>query len=443
MDDSALPARDWRREARPRPHALLAWLVAGIALLACGGGDPPPPNLVLLIGDDHGYPDFGFMGSEIARTPHLDALAAEGVTFPLGYSTSSLCRPALRTLLTGLEPMQYERFEHTLAQQAEHPPQPAEVVRALDTLPRLLAERGYVSFQAGKYMEGHFEAAGFSEGMVEHLGPVGMKAADRLVRETLDPVLDFVEENADRPFFLWFAPKVPHLPHNPPERFRELYQDVDVPAWSRGYYASVSWFDDAVGRLLAHLDAQGLRERTLVVYLADNGWDPGPAERPEAMVLGGPKGKKSLYELGFRTPILLRQPGTLAPARHEQALVSIADLFPTLLQTAGARVPSGRIGRSLWPLLAGAAGPPRSELVGWTHVIRNAPNDRITGGYFWRDLRWRFLQPDGLPVELYDLSQDPTETRDVAGAHPEVVARATRAIRAWNRALPSVGGPAR
>ena len=93
----------------PPTGAGRGFLLAALAL-ACADAPPAPPNLVLIIGDDHGYTDFGFMGSEIVKTPRLDRLAAEGVVFRVGYSTASLCRPALRTLLTGLEPMQYHRL---------------------------------------------------------------------------------------------------------------------------------------------------------------------------------------------------------------------------------------------------------------------------------------------------------------------------------------------
>jgi uncharacterized sulfatase len=431
QDDSARPGRGWSGLRR------LGLLALSSLLLACGGGPPPPPNLVLVIGDDQGWPDFGFMGSQEVRTPRLDALAAESVVFPLGYSTSSLCRPALRTLLTGLHPMQYTRLHYGLAADSEDPVAAEQVVRAVDTLPRLLGERGYTSFEAGKYMEGHYAAAGFDAGMVEEVGPAGMRDADRLVRETMEPVFDFVDANADRPFFLWFAPKLPHLPHDAPARFAEPFREAGLDGRTWPYYAAISWFDEALGELLDHLDAAGLRERTLVVYLVDNGWDTAQPESLEHAVLGGPQGKKSLYELGFRTPILLRWPGTLEPARHEGVLISISDLFPTLLEAAGAPVPPDRIGHSLWPFLEGRAGPPRSELVGWTHAVRDAPGGRILGGFFWRDDRWHLLQPEGRPIELYDLAADPREANDVAEAHPDVVARGVRAIREWQRALPS------
>ena len=323
-----------------------------------------------------------------------------------------------------------ERAGHALSREA--------LMRAFaTTLPRLLAGRGYVSFQAGKYLEGHFAGAGFDQGMVEHAGAPGLEEGSRLVRETLDPALEFMRRNADRPFFLWFAPLLPHVPHDAPERFMQPYAERDLQWEARRYYASIGWFDDAVGRVVGELDSLGIRERTLVVYLADNGWDARPAREIEDAKLGGDEGKKSLYELGFRTPIVLNRPGSLAPARFDEALVSIADLFPTLLDYAGVAEPGGRSGRSLRPLIEGRAPWTREALIGHMHAIRSKAGERTNGGFFWRDARWHCLQPDGLPVELYDLDSDPLETRNVAHGHPDVVARATRAIRDWNRDLPS------
>ena len=215
-----------------------AAVVVAFLLFACAGGERAPPNLVLVIGDDHGYPDFGFMGSPVVQTPRLDRLAAEGVVFPVGYSTASLCRPALRTLLTGLDPSQYARMEYAARRSPDADAASTPLIREIQTLPRLLAERGYKSFQAGKYSEGHYRSAGFSEGMVEHPGNRGLRSSSRLVRESLDPVLEFVTENAERPFFLWFAPKLPHLPHDPPARHVALYAEADVWSGARDYYAN-------------------------------------------------------------------------------------------------------------------------------------------------------------------------------------------------------------
>ncbi|MBW2667774.1 MAG: sulfatase-like hydrolase/transferase [Deltaproteobacteria bacterium] len=141
-----------------------------------------PPNIVLIIGDDHGYRDFGFMGSEIVETPNLDRLATGGVVFPLGYSTASVCRPSLRSLLTGLHPLEFERFEQQRIRQGTKAVPKTPLRDIFQTLPTLLAERGYVSFQSGKFQEGNFENAGFTHGMTRTSGKVGRKQGIRIVR---------------------------------------------------------------------------------------------------------------------------------------------------------------------------------------------------------------------------------------------------------------------
>lgn len=402
--------------------------------LACGAAEPlAPPNLVLVIGDDHGYPDFGFMGSQLARTPSLDRLAAEGAFFRVGYSTASVCRPALRSLLTGLEPSQYVLRERAISERLGQKAPPLAVISEIATLPRLLGANGYTSFQAGKHYEGPYSVAGFDEGMILRAGPEARKAGTRILRETMAPVTEFIDRNRDRPFFVWLAPNVPHLPHDPPPEYLELYRDSGLPPRARRYFASVSWFDAAVGALVDHLEARGLRERTLLVYLADNGWDVSGSSDPSLYLLGGPRGKKTLHELGFRTPILFWGPGRIGAGQKLDSLVSIVDVFATLLDYAGVAAPVGRPGRSLRPVLEGTAAGGRDVLIGTMDGIRGDPPAGPRGGFFWRDRRWRYLERHRGGAALYDLDADPGETRNVAAAHPEIVARARREVRAWQR----------
>ena len=165
------------------------------------------------------------------------------------------------------------------------------------------------------------------------------------MREGLEPELEFIERNIDRPFFLWFAPVLPHLPHDAPAKYRQLYAD-SRPS-ERGYFANISWFDDGIGRLVDRVRELGLERRTLFVYVVDNGWDTRAAESAEVALLGGPHGKMSLHELGLRTPVLLRWLGGIEPAPHRDELVSLTDVFTTLLDYAGVPAPDGRIGHSL------------------------------------------------------------------------------------------------
>ena len=163
-------------------------LLAAIVAVACGEPPVDRPNIVLIIGDDHGYPDAGFMGSEIVKTPHLDRLAAGGTVFTTAWNTASTCRPSLLTLLTGLQPLQVDLWMQAnrrvpLAFSA------GEEIRQIETLPSLLARRGYRSFQAGKHWEGTFAQAGFTGGTkgpdVEGLPLIRMAGAPSIWSTTL------------------------------------------------------------------------------------------------------------------------------------------------------------------------------------------------------------------------------------------------------------------
>ncbi len=414
----------------PSAIGLAGLVFAGLFGTACEDGrsperPPTPPHIVLLIGDDQGYRDFGFMGSPIVQTPNLDRLASEGLLLRNGYSTSSRCRPALRTLLSGLEPLRYHVREAEIREDLASrglEGSAGQVVRQLATLPRLLGASGYASFQAGKYWEGRFEDGGFDAGMSRGHPHDGRG----LVREGLQPVLDFLDGLDGEPFFLWFAPLLPHLPHDPPARLLERYPD-SLDARLRAYYASASWLDEGIGELLAALEARGLRENTLIVFLVDNGWQARAGRR-----MDGPKGKGSLHELGFRTPVLLHGPGRIEPARRD-ALVSLVDLPPTILDYAGLEVPDDWPGRSLRPLAEGRVARVREQVAGHMLALRRQPGRRESppSGAFLRRGRWRYLLYSDGGEALYDLASDPDEELDLAPRRPELCAELRGRLLRW------------
>lgn len=450
------------------------WLAIPVALLlACGEPsevpDPPEgqiehPNVVLIIADDHGYPYFGFTGSEIVKTPNLDRLAAEGTVFTQGFATSNVCRPSMWTLLNGLYPLQMNVLAARRAQGtaraeslrlwqrwAEHY---VDVVRAdAHTLPRALARAGYVSFQGGKYWEGTFDVAGFDEGMSARLGgsrrhedessAQWVHRVGRILRVTLHPVLDFIDRNRERPFFVWYAPLLPHEPHNPPVEHLAKYPDRRLSESARAYYAMCSWFDEEVGKLLAQLERSGLREKTLVVFASDNGWhqDPDVEESPP---LGGPLGKLSHHELAFRTPIILSWPGRIPAGRVRSDLVSTADLYPTILGYAGLEVPRSRRGRDLRPLLGDGSARTRSYLIGSTTFARRPELDPEARSVPWTreavfhvtGADWHYVYNETRRQErLYDRPSDPRAARDRIAAHPEIARRYRGQIDAWKSEL--------
>src|SRR5262245_37991240 len=265
-------------------------IIAG--LLFASSGPAGRPNVVMIVSDDQGWGDYSFMGHPHIRTPHIDLLASQSLTFRRGYVPSSLCRPSLASMITGLYPHQHRITSNdpplpqgkTGAEANKDPmflAQRQEMIAYLDkvpTLPRLLAEKGYLSFQAGKWWEGNAcRCGGFTEGMTHGDPTKGGRHGDaglKIGREGLKEVLDFIDAAAgkSKPFYVWYAPMMPHAPHNPPERLLNKYKDkTDSPFIAR-YWAMCEWFDETCGELLDHLDKKGLAANTLVVYLCDNGW---------------------------------------------------------------------------------------------------------------------------------------------------------------------------
>jgi uncharacterized sulfatase len=447
------------------PRGTRQWATA-LAALALGlfGCDTAPrpvesPNLVLIIGDDVGVGDFGFMGSPHAETPHLDRLAEAGTVFRNGYSTASVCVPSLRSLLTGLHPYQWDARVAALKRRSIARPRGSEI-QDFTTLPGTLKQHGYASFQAGKLWEASYALAGFTDGMQEPGDSMAMGGSGiELGRSTMAPVLEFIDAHQAEPFFLWFAPRLPHLPHDAPERYREPFQGRGLSEKALAYHANLMRFDAAVGELLAHLEERGLREKTLIVYVSDNGWDQDPDSndwpRPG---FAGPRGKMTMYDLGFRTPIVVSWPGPVPGGAVRDELVSAVDLFPTFLDYAGVPPPGEQPGLSLRPILEGSGEWRRRQVVGSMRELRRwderTPAERQaadwqrvrTGGataFFVRTEDWHYVSNADLQTaELYRVSEDPREERNLVAERPALASLFRREIerRRPGRAVRRAGG---
>lgn len=449
------------RRARRTRSSLAARLAGAVLVLlsaGCQSAEAPPdrPNLLLIIADDLGYPYAGFMGDSVVQTPNLDRLAREGTLFRSGYVTSSRCRDSLLSIVTGLQPYQIKRHYAELASQRPRPTLPN--LREIGSIPGLLQARQYRSFQAGKFWGGTYASAGFTEGTksddtggAPFMRSAGGAEGNAIGRTTMQPVYDFIDQHAEEPFFLWFAPALPHNPMDAGARYRDLYAGQGLSDSAIRYYANVSRFDAVTGELLEHLEERGLTERTIVVYLSDNGWQQGPHESyPTAggFTGHGPKGKGSLHELGFRTPIIFRWPGQVPAGAVYDQLVSTVDVFRTLLDYAGVDAPLNRGGTSLRQLIEEGAGfapqiligqMPDAAIPGTTGGPASpASNEgaiealQIAEGFFLRSQAWHFLWfPTRERSELYSVVDDPDETRNVAASHPDLVARFQEQIRGW------------
>lgn len=421
--------------------------------------DPEPqarPNLVLIISDDQAWTDYGFMGHPHIATPHLDRLASRSALFRWGYVPTALCRPALASLATGLYAHQHRITGNDPAvigrnsNDHEYRVLREQVIQHIDrqpTLPRLLADVGYLSFQSGKWWEGSYQRGGFTHGMTRGFPEPGGRHGDdglRIGRDGMQPVLEFLElaTQEKKPFFLWYAPFLPHTPHNPPERLHARYRGRGLPDTVARYYAMCEWFDETCGDLFAKLRALGVEENTLIAYVGDNGWIQDPEGDGFA-----PRSKQTPYEGGVRQPILLSWPGTIPPSDRTNRVLSL-DLVPTLLEAAGVAVPEALPGQSLLPLAREGVALKRERIFGETfaHDIADLENPSASLLYRWViEGPWKLLLGyDGqlgryasvhrdriTTPQLFHLESDPHEKENVADKYPERVRALSEAVAAW------------
>ncbi len=420
-------------------------------------GSADPPNVVLIISDDQTWTDYGFMGHPAIQTPHLDRLASEGAMYSRGYVPTALCRPSLATIATGLYAHQHGITGNDPASLTDK--DRARLISHIDavpTLPKLLGDAGYVSFQTGKWWEGSPQRGGFTEGMTRGFPLPGGRHGDdglKIGREGMEPIFSFIDraKAQDKPFFLWYAPFLPHSPHNPPERILKKYRQPDRPVAIAKYYAMCDWFDETCGELLDYLDDKKLSENTLVVYVCDNGWiTAGPDTKlPEGWKPKfAPRSKQSPYEGGIRNPIILRWPGRTKVKADDKTLVSSIDLMPTILDACGLEAPEGLPGLSILDNASGRGRIKRDTLFGETfaHDIADIDNPSASLRYRWCiDGRWKLLlaydgqlgryapchEWDTVPIKLYDLKADPFEKENLVDKHPKMAVRLREKMDAW------------
>ena len=426
-------------------------LLTAVLSLASHASAAKPPNIVLIISDDQSWTDYSFMGHEAIETPNIDRLAKQSRLFKRGYVPSSLCCPSLASMITGLYP-------HQTKITGNEPPMPPggrnseqyrkqvqECVSFIDdlpTLPRLLAKRGYVSHQSGKWWQGHYSRGGFTHGMTHgdpkrggRHGDVGLKIG----REGMDEIFEFIEDAGDKPFFVWYAPFLPHTPHNPPKRLLDKYAKKTESKFIARYWAMCEWFDETCGQLLDHLDEKKLADDTIVLYLTDNGWIQRADNGRYA-----PRSKRSQYDGGLRTPIMVRWPGKVKPEDRPELANSI-DLAPTILKACGLAPTEEMQGIDL---LDDTALAKRKSTYGAIY-LHNAvdihkPSANLT--YRWlingdwklilphkENVTTRAKQKDTGETELYNLAKDPHERNNLAKARQ---GRTKRLAKQLNKLLP-------
>ena len=437
----------------------LPWLVfiAAVGLLS-GPAPCQPTNVIFLLVDDMGYADVGAYGNRYHRTPNIDRLAAEGMRFTDAYAAAPNCSPTRASILTGRWPARIGLTQYLPGNVLPH----ARMLQAqlpiglpLDetVLAEPLSAAGYATACIGKWHLGNGEYAperrGFDESFASsHWGShqtmfaphkrllvPDAKDGEYLTDQLTAAAERFLQQNVDRPFFLYLPYYAVHSPIQAKPELIDGYAGRSDPTGRQNavYAAMVEGVDRSVGRLLEQIEKLGLDERTAVFFFSDNGGVPSRAFNG-----GFRSGKGYLWEGGIREPLIVRWPGTVPAGTIERSPVSSVDFYPTILEIAEAPDLAGHAtdGLSLMPLLRGTGSLARDELF-W-HYPHYSNSGAKPAGVI-RRAGWKLIEfYEDSHVELYDLSQDPKESHDMAAAMPERARSMRFRLRAWRESVGAV-----
>lgn len=418
-----------------------------------------PPNLVIILTDDQGYADVGFNGCKDIPTPHIDSIAENGVRFTNGYVSFPVCSPSRAGLLTG----RYgQRFGHERNPTFQPDDPSSGLPLSETTLADVLGKVGYRSGIIGKWHLGvHPDLHPLSRGFDEFFGHLGgghryfpenltiretkdarneadsyrlwikrnhdpVKTTKYLTDEFSDEAVRFVERHKDVPFFLYLAYNAPHAPMQASEKYLSRFPDIKDEK-RRTYAAMVSAVDDGVGQLLAKLRELKLDENTLVFFLSDNG-GPEQANASDNGELRG--GKSDPWEGGMRVPFAAQWPGHLPKGLVYEKPVLSLDIFATITALAEATTDPARPldGVDLMPFLSGEnSGPPHDTLYlrkfdQGVFAVRSGDNKLV-------------IPKANSAAELYNLSTDIGESKNLAREKPETLDELEKLRDAWNRQL--------
>jgi arylsulfatase A-like enzyme len=305
------------------------------------------------------------------------------------------------------------------------------------TIPMLLKDLGYLSFQSGKWWGGHWSEGGFTHGMTHGDPARGGRHGDeglKIGREGMDPIFDFMDEAIEKkkPFFVWYAPFLPHSPHTPPDSLFQKYLPKAPTKTVASYWAMVEWLDITVGQLVDRLEQKGLTENTLVVYVTDNGWIQDP-EKPNVYAPGS---KQDPQDMGIRTPIIYKWPKKIKPRMDTENLASSIDIATTTLAAVGLKPLESMQGINMMDQKAVAKRKTIFSL-DFTHdmVAANHPEKSLESRMMITS-KWKMIVPEETnanikSVLLYDIVNDPKEEKNLASANPKVVTSLLKELDSW------------
>jgi arylsulfatase A len=434
-------------------------LVLSLLLLvltqAVHAADTAKPNFIFVLVDDLGATDLGATGSKFYETPHLDALAKDGMIFRNGYSACTVCSPTRASFLTGKSPAQLRITDWIAGHKRPNaklkiPDWTLALPQSETTIAEKLKTAGYATALIGKWHLGPDDPSAhgfdfvfaqmggqprnyFSPYNTPNIpnGPAGEFLSDRLTAEAEK----FMEQNKERPFLIYLPHAAVHTPiqakKEVTEKYRKKAEQLGAEAQGQPAYAAlVESVDDSMGRLRAKLKELRLSERTAIVFTSDNGGLLGGPKQPVTKNLGMRAGKGSAYEGGVRVPVIVHWPGVTKPGSTSDVPVVTADFFATFSEMAGLPgSPAPDEFRSLVPLLRGT-GDIAPRPICW-HYPHYHPGGATPYSAI-RDGDWRLLEffEDGR-LELYNLAADPLESKNLAAEKPEEAARLHGKLKTW------------
>jgi len=442
------------------------------------------PNVLLILADDMGYGDFGCFNGGRSQTPTLDRLAGESLCLTQHYSASPVCAPARASLLTGRYPHRTGAIDTLELRGLDR------LALRERTIADLLRPAGYVTGLVGKWHNGALDAryhpnrrgfdefSGFCGGWAPYFGwhlernGVALRDDGRYLTDVLtDDAIGFIQRHRRGPFFLHLAYNAPHYPYQSLDADLAPFAESGDTLAVRHIYGMLRSMDRGIARVLEALDRAGIADDTLVLFSSDNGPQfGGQGEMCSDRFNCGFAGAKTLvYEGGIRLPMLLRWPAGLPSARTVESMIHFTDWLPTLLAAAGAEPPADLAldGIDVLPVLRGEGGRvPSQRFWQWN---RYTPAGECNAAM--RDGKWKLVRPaigalmavspadfamdvdakyhpekypdilrDALPQadsavaapsQLFDLDADPSESCDLAAAHPDRVLRMERALGRW------------
>ncbi len=423
------------------------------------------PNIIYILADDLGYGDLSCYGQKMLKTPNLDKMAAEGIRFTQHYAGSTVCAPSRCVLLTGLHTGHCRIRTNGQQKLKEEDVTVAEVLR----------DAGYATGCVGKWGVGRPDDVdpkrnGFdyfygyiSMNHAHNCYPewvirngkrvplrnklaakwknrggadgVAIKKVDFVPDLITEEALSFIDRNKDKTFFLYYSLNIPHANNEAGRDGMEVpdfgeFADKDWPKPEKGFAAMIRMIDRDVGRVIAKLKEHGIDEKTLVIFTSDNGpHQEGGHRAPFFDSNGELRGtKRDLYEGGLRVPTIARWPGKIKPAQTSGHVSGFQDMMPTFADLAGAKCPKTD-GISMAPALLGKSKEQKTHKHLFWEFYEGGGKQAVLKGK-WKAIRLRTQRNPNGPLELYDITKDIGEEKNVAKDHPEIVAEMAKIMKA-------------